>query len=100
MIRLNWYKTKIVPAPGETWLLSAKLKRPYSFMNSGGFDYETWMMRQGIKATGYVKDNKTNQMLEESNGYFIQRLRYELSQKIKNKIDNTIAWIGVGIESG
>jgi len=100
MIRLNWYKTKIVPAPGETWLLSAKLKRPYSFMNSGGFDYETWMMRQGIKATGYVKDNKTNQMLEESNGYFIQRLRYELSQKIKNKIDKPLLGLVLALSLG
>jgi competence protein ComEC len=100
IIRLNWYKTKVIPAPGETWLLSAKLKRPYSFMNSGGFDYETWMMRQGIKATGYVKKSKTNQMLRESNGFFMQRLRYKLSQEIKNKIDKPLRGLVLALSLG
>ncbi len=100
IIRLNWYKTKVVPAPGETWLLIAKLKRPYSFMNPGGFDYETWMMRQGIKATGYVKESKTNQKLKESNGYLIQRLRYKLSQEIKNKIDKPLLGLVLALSLG
>ena len=99
-IRLNWYKTKVIPAPGETWLLSAKLKRPYSFMNPGGFDYETWMMRQRVKATGYVKKSKTNQILEESNGYFMQRLRYKLSQEIKNKIDKPLLGLVLALSLG
>lgn len=100
IIRLNWYKTKVIPAPGETWLLSAKLKRPYSFMNPGAFDYETWMMRQGIKATGYVKKSKTNQMLGESNGFFMQRLRYKLSQEIKNTIDKPLLGLVLALSLG
>jgi competence protein ComEC len=100
IIRLNWYKTKVIPAPGETWLLSAKLKRPYSFMNPGSFDYETWMMRQGIKATGYVKKSKTNQMLGESNGFFMQRLRYKLSQEIKNTIDKPLLGLVLALSLG
>ncbi len=100
IIRLNWYKSKAIPAPGETWSLSAKLKRPYSFMNPGGFDYETWMMRQRIKATGYVKKSKSNQMLKESNGHFMQRLRYKLSQEIKNKIDKPLLGLVLALSLG
>jgi len=100
IIRLNWYKTNVIPEPGETWLLSAKLKRPYSFMNPGGFDYETWLMRQGIKATGYVKNSKANQMLSDSNGYYIQRLRYKLSQEIKNKIDTPLLGLVLALSLG
>jgi len=100
IIRLNWYKTKLIPAPGETWVLSAKLKRPYSFMNSGGFDYETWMMRQGIKATGYVKNSRTNRMVGDSNSAFMQRFRYKLSQEIKNKIDKPLLGLVLALSLG
>lgn len=99
-IRLNWYKTKAIPVPGETWTLRAKLKRPYSFMNSGGFDYETWMMRERIKATGYVKKSKANQMLKESNGYFIERARYKLSQEIKKKIEKPLLGLVLALSLG
>lgn len=100
IVRLNWYKTNVMPAPGEQWMLSTKLKRPYSFMNPGGFDYETWMLRQGIKATGYVKKSKTNQMLGESNGYFMQRLRHKLSQKIKATIDKPLLGLVLALSLG
>jgi competence protein ComEC len=99
-VRLNWYKTSVIPAPGETWQLSAKLKRPYSFMNSGGIDYETWMFRHGIKATGYVKKSELNQRRLKSEGYFIQRLRYELWQKIKLSIDKPLLGLVLALSLG
>jgi competence protein ComEC len=99
-IRLNWYKTAAIPEPGELWQLSAKLKRPYSFMNPGGFDYETWMLRQGIKATGYVKKSEFNQMLKVSDGYFMQRLRYTLSQKIKKTLDKPLLGLVLALSLG
>ncbi len=100
VIRLNWYKTRMIPAPGESWILSAKLKRPYSFMNPGGFDYETWMMRQGIKATGYIKESEANQRLGVSNGYFMQSLRYKLSKNIKQSIDKPLLGLVLALSLG
>lgn len=34
----------------------AKLRVPYSFMNPFGFDYEAWLLSEGVDATGYLKD--------------------------------------------
>jgi competence protein ComEC len=53
-ILLNWYRAELWPRAGETWSLYAKLRTPRGFSNPGGFDYERWLFRQGIGATGYV----------------------------------------------
>ena len=36
-VRLSWYETAAVPAPGERWQLAVRLKRPHGFANPGGF---------------------------------------------------------------
>jgi competence protein ComEC len=53
-IRLSWYDPPSVPRIGETWTLQARLRRPRGFSNPLRFDYEHWLFRQGIGATGYV----------------------------------------------
>ncbi len=100
IVRLNWYKTQVIPTPGEAWQLKIKLKRPYSFMNPGGFDYETWMLRQGIKATGYVKKSRFNQRLAVSKTHYILRLRYALSQKIKDVLDKPLLGLVMALSLG
>lgn len=55
-IRLSWYYPEQIPRAAETWRLAVRLKRPRGFMNPGGFDYERWLFREGIGATGYVRD--------------------------------------------
>ncbi|HEC20178.1 MAG TPA: DNA internalization-related competence protein ComEC/Rec2 [Gammaproteobacteria bacterium] len=56
---LSWYPRKARPIPelhvGERWQLRVRLKRPHGFANPGGFDYEAWLFRQGIRAKGYVR---------------------------------------------
>lgn len=99
-VRLNWYKTHVIPAPGETWQLKVKLKRPYSFMNPGGFDYETWTLRQGINATGYVKKSRFNQRLDVSKTHYILRLRYALAQKIKSALDKPLLGLVMALSLG
>lgn len=99
-VRLNWYKTQITPAPGEIWQLKVKLKRPYSFMNHGGFDYETWMLRQGVKATGYVNKNQFNKRLRVSNTHYILRLRHTLAEKIKAVLDKPLLGLVMALSLG
>lgn len=55
-IRLGWYDTDAAPMIGETWRLNVRLKRPRGYANPGGFDFEAWLYRQRIGATGYVDD--------------------------------------------
>jgi competence protein ComEC len=62
-IRLNWHESPVVPAPGELWQLEVRLKRPRGTSNPGVFDYETWLFRERIGATGYVANGKRNQRM-------------------------------------
>ena len=57
-LRLGWYRHPPVLQPGEVWRVSARLKRPHGMLNSAGFDYEAWLFRQGIQATGTVREGE------------------------------------------
>jgi len=46
---------------GDKWQLRVRLKRPRGFVNPAGFDYQAWLLRQGIGATGYVVEHRNNQ---------------------------------------
>lgn len=98
--RLSWYKYKQTPIPGEVWRLKAKLKRPWGFMNPGGFDYEGSLLRQGINSHGYVKQAVVNQRLNTEPGYFIQKWRYVISNRLKKIIDKSMYGLGLALSLG
>jgi len=54
-IRITWYDAAEPPRIGDCWDLEVRLRRPRGTVNPGGFDYEGWLFRQRIGATGYVK---------------------------------------------
>jgi competence protein ComEC len=62
--RLSWYDTDQRPRLGETWRLEVRLRRPRGLANPTGFDYELWLARQRIGATGYVVAGPGNARLE------------------------------------
>ncbi|MGK5026269.1 DNA internalization-related competence protein ComEC/Rec2 [Janthinobacterium sp. RB2R34] len=41
--------------PGQRWQLTVRLQRPHGNANPQGFDYEVWLLEQGVRATGYVR---------------------------------------------
>ncbi len=41
--------------PGQRWRLTVRLKRPHGAANPFGFDYEYWLLEEGLRATGYVR---------------------------------------------
>ncbi len=90
LLKLSWYeKLYRPPKAGEHWRLLVKLKRPHGSMNPGGFDYERNLYRKGISATGYVRRNDVNQVLndteiEPSMADRIVRLRQSLSTSLQN----------------
>ncbi|MBV8030122.1 MAG: ComEC/Rec2 family competence protein, partial [Betaproteobacteria bacterium] len=53
--------------PGERWLLTLRLRRPHGNANPNGFDYEAWLLEQGIGATGYVRPRGVQRLLGERN---------------------------------
>lgn len=81
-VRLSWYRQRPALVPGESWRLRVKLKRPYGFMNPGGFDYEGWLFQNGIGANGYVLDNAANRRLRAASGQYANRIRYNLRERI------------------
>jgi competence protein ComEC len=42
-------------SPAKRWRLTVRLQRPHGNANPGGFDYEAWLLEQGVRATGYVR---------------------------------------------
>lgn len=65
-IKLSWYYPRSKLAPGQTWQLDAKLRRPRGFVNPYSFDYQAWLLGQGISATGYVKGRDPTLLKEDS----------------------------------
>jgi competence protein ComEC len=98
--RLSWYKNNVIPEPGETWQLKVKLKRPYGFMNSGGFDYEAWILRQGIKATGYVKVEEQNKKIADDGYYLIEKIRYKIARKLEKNLDKPLLGLVLALTLG
>lgn len=43
--------------PGEQWRMTLRLRPPSGFANPGTFDYEQWLWREGIHATGYLRQD-------------------------------------------
>ncbi len=54
-IRLSQYGGEVMPAAGERWRWTVRLKRPRGFSNPVRFDYEAWLAAEHIDATGYVR---------------------------------------------
>ncbi len=65
LIRLSWYGGHEVPAARQRWQLTVRLKASRGFSNPGGFDYEAWLYRNEIRATGYVRNHPGNRRLED-----------------------------------
>jgi len=85
-IRLSWYGAYENIQPGETWRLLVSLKPPSGMLNPGAFDYERWLLEQGIQATGYVKKSEKNQRLLATAGISANRLRYALKSRLESTL--------------
>jgi len=74
-LRMTWYQPHDLPLPGELWQLQVKLRRPHGYVNPHGFDYEGWLYRKGIGATGYVLAEGDNRKLTVTPVNAIARIR-------------------------
>ena len=88
-MRLSWYRSKEVLAVGQVWRLTVKLKRPRGFSNPGSFDYERWLFRKGIRATGYVRDRAAYEYVGMAAGYRLDRVRQSLASAIDKAVPDS-----------
>ena len=106
-ISLSWYavaQNSDVSAmadvkPGERWQFTVRMKRPYGNANPMGFDYEVWLLEQGLRATGIVRPDGIlkNSRLDSfvwSMGNIIDRSRSVLRDRIHAALP-TQAYAGV-----
>ncbi|MEE8428588.1 MAG: DNA internalization-related competence protein ComEC/Rec2 [Gammaproteobacteria bacterium] len=83
LIQLNWHAPPASLRTGDRWRLVVRLKRPHGFLNPGGFDYEKWLFEQRIRATGYVRKDSRNQLLDTHAFAPISGLRQSLADKLE-----------------
>lgn len=71
---------------GERWQLTVRLKRPHGSVNPGGFDLEAWLLQQGLRATGTVRDARGNARLDAFAARprdYVQRAREAVRARIQ-----------------
>lgn len=101
-IRVSWYRTEVQPKAGQCWRLQLRLRTPHGSLNPGGFDYEGWLLREGIGALASVQDA---QGCEDAGAAPVQRLRQRIVDHVRGVLGETraaalIAALTVGDASG
>ncbi|HED15300.1 MAG TPA: DNA internalization-related competence protein ComEC/Rec2, partial [Gammaproteobacteria bacterium] len=90
-LRLYWYGRGHQLRAGERWQFRVRLKRPHGFMNPGGFDYESWLFQQGVQATGYVRKDQQNRMLDEQISASIVSLRQDMRTRLLAQLESSLS---------
>ena len=99
-IRLSWFEAPVQPGLGETWQFELRLRRPRGFSNPGGFDFEGWLFRQGIGATGYVVNGPGNLRRSDRPADGVSRLRQRFVTRIQAHLpddDASAVLMAVGV---
>ncbi|MGZ8095198.1 MAG: DNA internalization-related competence protein ComEC/Rec2 [Methylosarcina sp.] len=82
-IRLTWHSPEHSLKAGQFWSMTVRLKRPHGTLNPGGFDYERWLLSEGIGATGYVRSFPKPELLKiKSPWYRIDVWRQVISDSL------------------
>ena len=87
-MRISWYRPLANPVPGERWRLSLRLRGPRGQANPGGFDFERWLLRNRIGATGYVRTVGPNQRLGATPDPW-PRIRFELAAAVRRTLPDS-----------
>ena len=100
-IRVSWYEPPISIRLGDIWQLELRLRRPRGSSNPGAFDYEAWLLRERIGATGYVVNGHRNLLLRSGEMRMTELLRQRVVDRVTKLIAETehaavLAAISVG----
>lgn len=75
--------------PGERWKMTVRLKAPHGNSNPGGFDFELWLLEQGIQATGYVRTSANDVApvrMGQTWQHPVEQLRYKVREAIFDRM--------------
>lgn len=87
-LRVSWYRTTQALAGGQCWDLLLRLRAPHGSLNPGGFDYEAWLLREGIGATAAVRDARP---CADPSSYRVLRLRQRIVDRLHEVLGDTRA---------
>lgn len=89
-LRLTWYHPpETALKAGQQWRLTTRLKPPHGNFNPGGFDYERWLLVEGIGATGYIRDQPQPLLIKGAQtGFSLNAWRQQLTEKLDNLLAN------------
>jgi competence protein ComEC len=88
-VLLSWYDSPEL-AVAQQWTLKLKLSRPRGFVNTGGFDYQRWLLSSGVGATGYVRPSTLNRLHGEAAGVHVQKHREAIRGWIAGAYDSRV----------
>jgi len=89
-IQLNCYRCDEAFLPDQQWRLLVRLKKPHGYASWGAFDYEKYLFRHKIIATGYVRSNDKNYLLKEPKALFLSNdtWRWRLRESLQNNLES------------
>lgn len=92
-IRVYWYRAKAYVVPGQHWEFSLRLRAPAGRLNFSGFNYEQYLIGQGIGGIGTVSVGEAGsepQLLGKRNspGALLDQRRMILAEKIQANTTN------------
>lgn len=87
-IRLSWKSPQWQVRQAQRVELKVRLKPAHGLANEGGFNYQVWLLSQNIVATGYVKNDPSNQLLRDNS-----TIRQSLILKLASYKLQHEAWI-------
>ncbi|MBH1971977.1 DNA internalization-related competence protein ComEC/Rec2 [Moraxellaceae bacterium AER2_44_116] len=96
----HWLLTtdKMYPfRPNQHWQLSVTLKRPHGIASAGAFDYEAWLLSEGVTATGKIGRAIFAQAGERSFDEWRLRLREKFQQAFG---ENVAAGVSLALLTG
>ena len=84
-IRLKAYHNADVFKANQAWQFTVRLKRARGYQNPGSrFNYETYLFEHRIRATGYVRNEASNRLINPGlNKYSISKFRERISTFIQ-----------------
>ncbi len=90
-IRLKAYHDPDIFKANQHWRFTVRLKRAHGYQNPGSrFNYETYLFEKHIRATGYVRNEASNLLIDRNhNQYSIAKFRERVSTFIQTRLQNT-----------
>ncbi|MDA1063922.1 MAG: DNA internalization-related competence protein ComEC/Rec2 [Proteobacteria bacterium] len=86
--RLSWFEPPVTLQHGDRWRLEVRLRRPRGTRNPGTFDYEGWLFRESIAATGYVVGGHRNHLLRPPLAGPIGQLRHRFVRRVSALVED------------